>query len=578
MERSLRKALRLEGWGLGLAITLLAAAYGALQNGLWWPGSDSEVYLSVARSLAQGEGYRFNGQPIPWLTPGYPMLLALLFTFTSSFWVISLLNMILLLAWAAIWWCVIRRLSNGVTATLVIIVVGLLFDSFRLSVLAFTDPLYGVMFASSVLLAITLQKDADGGYLSWPQWLFRAVAMLGLLVLSCAVRPVGVMNWLVPAAFLVGGLLRPRLERHWLLAAMSGVCSIATYLAIKWGVQTMSGVQATVAEEPAMEVATNRKTPRLYDYVDVVPLEMIQQTPVGISELFWPPLRIAAAAAPVALLSTVVGSVALLVFALFAMHRAFRRGEAWGLAVLALVLVLGARRGEVNPRYLLQFTPLLLLGVVCGLRTCIVLFGGRSGTRHDRLMVAAVLATILLANLPLLFMEVRVARSHDFYGHYRAGQSADMLRISEHLRRNAEPRDTVATNSRYTAYGSLRSNTLTVRELHLLTRLPVDRIRMRRLKDDAERSVHRTCEFARGQGYDWYVHRPEPTPWRIYHFRAPGLQERITNEKPVHQAEYFVLYRITDTGHKRVILPQSYTPIERVPLLGSRVSDFSSSE
>ena len=44
--------------------------------GEWWPSDDSAVYLGLARSLAEGKGYTFNGQVNTSLSPGLPLALA----------------------------------------------------------------------------------------------------------------------------------------------------------------------------------------------------------------------------------------------------------------------------------------------------------------------------------------------------------------------------------------------------------------------------------------------------------------------------------------------------------------------
>src|SRR4051812_22123369 len=60
---------------VAVAVTLLVA-YGLLQNPYWVTGGDSEVYTCIARSLAQGKGFVFNGQPVAMVPPGWPLLLA----------------------------------------------------------------------------------------------------------------------------------------------------------------------------------------------------------------------------------------------------------------------------------------------------------------------------------------------------------------------------------------------------------------------------------------------------------------------------------------------------------------------
>ena len=55
-----------------LTLGLLLTLYLLLQNPYWVPSGDGEFYIAAARSLATGEGYRFNGLPIGSAPPGWP--------------------------------------------------------------------------------------------------------------------------------------------------------------------------------------------------------------------------------------------------------------------------------------------------------------------------------------------------------------------------------------------------------------------------------------------------------------------------------------------------------------------------
>src|SRR4051812_38594889 len=69
---------------VAVAVTLLLA-YGLLQNPYWVTGGDSEVYTCIARSLAQGKGFVFNGQPVAMVPPGWPILQAGVMKVTNLF-------------------------------------------------------------------------------------------------------------------------------------------------------------------------------------------------------------------------------------------------------------------------------------------------------------------------------------------------------------------------------------------------------------------------------------------------------------------------------------------------------------
>ena len=59
-----------------LVAVCVAAVHLAGVTNRWWPTDDSSLYLSLGRSLAAGEGYRFNGRPCNAVTPALPWVLA----------------------------------------------------------------------------------------------------------------------------------------------------------------------------------------------------------------------------------------------------------------------------------------------------------------------------------------------------------------------------------------------------------------------------------------------------------------------------------------------------------------------
>src|SRR4051794_3235314 len=63
----------------------IAALYFLMFNPYWVPGGDSELYIAVARSLATGKGYSFNGHFVSICPPGWPLLLAGLMKISPTF-------------------------------------------------------------------------------------------------------------------------------------------------------------------------------------------------------------------------------------------------------------------------------------------------------------------------------------------------------------------------------------------------------------------------------------------------------------------------------------------------------------
>ena len=86
--------------------------YLLLENPYWVPGGDSEVYLAIARNLARGQGYLFNGQPARIAPPGWPMLLAGIIKFVSpSFLLLKLVTLASMVGAMAIYYRIVRRFA-----------------------------------------------------------------------------------------------------------------------------------------------------------------------------------------------------------------------------------------------------------------------------------------------------------------------------------------------------------------------------------------------------------------------------------------------------------------------------------
>src|SRR5688500_10447884 len=142
-------------WRPGLiALLILAVAYGCLQNGRWVSGTDTGYYIAVAKNLALGEGFMFNGGPVKLIPPLWPLTLSVVMRLSTSFWVLNLLPLMGMLVAAACWFGVLRRLMTPMRAAIVVTVSGLLFFSYMSSVQLRTEALFCPALAAAVLLAM----------------------------------------------------------------------------------------------------------------------------------------------------------------------------------------------------------------------------------------------------------------------------------------------------------------------------------------------------------------------------------------------------------------------------------------
>src|SRR5207249_3230180 len=109
-----------------LVLAALLLLYGLLQNRYWVPSGDSEVYISIARNLARGDGFKFNGQPVAMVPPGWPLVMAGVMKLTPYFLPLKLLVMSCMVVFFAIGYWIARRFVTPSKAALVILLTSIL--------------------------------------------------------------------------------------------------------------------------------------------------------------------------------------------------------------------------------------------------------------------------------------------------------------------------------------------------------------------------------------------------------------------------------------------------------------------
>src|SRR5439155_14318727 len=111
---------------VAIIVVSLLAIYGLLQNRYWVPSGDSEVYISIARNLARGDGYKFNGQPVAMVPPGWPVVMAGVMKLTPYFLPLKLMAMSCMIGFFAIGYWIARRFVSPTKAAAVILLTSIL--------------------------------------------------------------------------------------------------------------------------------------------------------------------------------------------------------------------------------------------------------------------------------------------------------------------------------------------------------------------------------------------------------------------------------------------------------------------
>src|SRR5262245_28138271 len=208
-----------------VAIIGCTLVLGALHHPYWVRGGDGDVYIGLARNIATGQGYRFNGQPVSLVPPLWPLVLAGAMKLTSSLYLLKLIQIGLLLAGFCGFFFVLLRLSSARTSCVILIATALLPNVHELAFSFLAEPMFFALFAFALLLAMQINEGRDA--------IWRIVTLCILCAAMVAVRWAGLIIWIVIAAPLLSGELLPRFNRRWLALVLSGSAAAGAFFLLR---------------------------------------------------------------------------------------------------------------------------------------------------------------------------------------------------------------------------------------------------------------------------------------------------------------------------------------------------------
>ena len=527
-----------------LTVLVLAALYIPLQNGYWIPSNDGEFYLSVARNMATGRGYQWNGLPVAIVPPGWPLVLAAVLRVSSSFWALNLLPMILLLSTAVIYYLILRRITSPFRAFFTVLISATLFEWTRLTFIQFSDALFCFLFAVTLLLAFQIKENRA----AW--W------RIPILMMTCSaiilVRWSGVVAWLVVAGVLVTGQVKPRANRQWACAVLSGLVVTGAFFGLRHALSARVAAAKTVeleAHRPRIE--TSAQSLYRIPKVDSLLSCSINLLAAGqwFSALFWAPGQMASSSRAMGSLFNVVGWVLICLFA-GQLCTSLRNYEWVWLGVLGHCAVLCAVWSS-TPRYLVPVAPLLLLGIWQGANVLAHRIASSLWRRSFQVAPVVFLSAVVICNATLYLVDVRVNRSEDFYATYRAGQCKELVAAAHYISQHSPEGGNTAISGSYVNLSWVRRNTFALRSLNMLLNSYIRAVPASVCSDQPNEQL---LTWAAAENVRFYLYRPPVSPWRLWHFRVPWLQEKMTGNK-VHYNPFWVLYERTDEGFTPVSLP-----------------------
>jgi len=516
----------------GLLLLILGGLYGLLYTPNWIPGgSDDAFYLSVARNMAQGQGFQWHGAPVLISPPGWPWLLSVVMRVTDSFAVLNLLPWGLMLGAAGLWYFVVRRFAPPRLSFWVVLLSATTFQWVRCGMHHYSEASFCFLTAAGLLLAmqvgegrgvwwrfpLLLAACAAAVQVRWPGvFLFAIVTpalmarrneaermrggwLLGfaaaLVPLAAAVVAALAGRWeaaraagkiaptasyalvlallavgsLVPVA--MGLLLRRRVAgtAYWRITgvALCGLVIVGTYGLTRKYVHEFASTRGAAAVE-AIERDERREVRMLTGGTQKFVGRVINAGGWPAA-VFWPQTEMVRLDPAADVVESVLGWV-LVAFFTWRLVLAWRRGEwAWAGAVLycGAIVILWTRP---TGRYIVPLAPLLLLGVWQGMQDLAQRVGhGRFPPRLARAALALVLGSVVAANAPMHLMSAAVVRSPWFHEAWLGGEFASAEDVAEYLRARGVRDGEIATNVGCVAVQLTRNNRFTIRILNWLS-------------------------------------------------------------------------------------------------------------
>jgi len=391
-------------WGAGLLA--IAIFYLALLNPYWVPSGDGDLYVSIARSIALGQGLRFNGQAVNICPPGWPLLLAGLMKISPTFLCFKIFMILCQTIQLGMWYWVLKRLVPVKIAVMSVALAAILNHVYSLTFWTHTEAVYCVISTGATLLALQI-AEGRGGF----KW--RLSLLLVLCFLCVFMRWAGTLQILIIGAALLHGMKfwdfrSPAVRRQTLIAVTCAVVLAGSLFVLRHKFKLTRAQQVAQVEAGAVfgddsaVVGTVQKTEESNE-VGIINIASTRELTVyeelwrrfnesgrWLSWLCWQPFRFTASVEGLASLDIVVGWIAMLVFMVPLAKGIHRRHWLW-LGAVVYCSVLMINWPNANPRYLVPIAPLLLAGIIIGAKQ---FFGSWQFSRKAIVALALVITSI----------------------------------------------------------------------------------------------------------------------------------------------------------------------------------------
>lgn len=601
---------RVARWG-GITAGVLLLAYLLLQNPYWVPGGDSDFYVSIARSMARGDGFLYNGLPVAISPPGWPWVMAKVMQVSPTFLALKLTAMLCMFGALIAGYFIALRFLRPSAAALATVLAGVLMPVYSLTYFLHSEGLYCLLSAVALLLAFRLREGRGG--------VGHVIFLLAFCVALPLVRLAGIFQLAPIAAVLLSGPRSlPLAKRHWKTAVACCLTIIATWQISRYAQQLTPETQVLVIEagggsdgDTEIAESSDARGPEIFqqpkdpnksrarEYFD-----RVVRSGKWFSWVLWQPSRFVQISAPADILVGVVGWGVIALLGYLAVVEA-RRGEWLWVALAAYTGGICLNWDNINSRYFVPVAPLIIVGLLLATR--------RLGAAYPpgafdawKWLRRGLIYSILLCNLAMFGVDVIVMRSARFYETFEAGQHKDLIAAARFLMalppapplpatNPATPRAAtrpvarvavgvatapgtrpapfvhrpdhgdVLVNERYENLGRPRSSKAGSRAMVLLTDRfikPLDGKISRVVRPPVKQTS--LTKIMRHRKTEWYFAQAPAVPWRLWHFPVPDwLYRRLSKDGPTTPSGGWALYHFD--RNESTFTPYPFAPVENWP-------------
>ena len=414
-------------WGWVLTWALIGLCYLAGVSDKWSPTPDSALYLSLGRSISQGQGYVFNGKPNVLASPGLPWVLAgMNYVFGESILLCNLLIVLCAIAGLIMLRLALNQFGDQRICLAVVLLTAFSYPFFANTQRILTDIPFAMLFWTSIYAVIRWQKGSH----AWGLLVFVTL-LYALLVRAPGVIMYGPLG--------LGLILQGR--KH-LAARRTRIIGLGIWaglfggLCFLWFLKQQMNAKGVSYASAGQSIAASGIWTLVLAF-----FEGLCNIPFAFAELS----TSQEALVPI--------GAALVILSLIGVVHTWKNGPRFipvmVLTSLGLHAILGAH--SIRPRYLLSLYPFFLYLSLQGLFVLVTGLAKRKKqvlSQTTLLKILNVTVVILLAcSAPKFIRNIGWytwwRHSDTFYERMREGKFADHVKIAEILRSESRPEDRI---------------------------------------------------------------------------------------------------------------------------------------